>query len=126
MEGNDIHIGNDSAEGYRKFGLRDNSVSVEWAAHEQDYGRTVTFKTSTLDMKVWVVPAGALDEGGVPQPAYLNFRTALLTSPAGDEAQASRHHLHVSVAPAAGGQAAPERRPRLEEQLHALPAGPGG
>lgn len=38
---------------------------------------------------MWAVPPGLVDEGGKPQPAYLNFKTALLSSPVGDTAQAS-------------------------------------
>ena len=34
---------------------------------------------------VWVTPAGTMDEGGVEQPAYLNFDTTLLAAPLGNE-----------------------------------------
>jgi hypothetical protein len=37
---------------------------------------------------IWLTPAGTEDEGGVPQPAYLNFDTTLLGPPHGNEMQA--------------------------------------
>lgn len=40
-----------------------------------------------LQVVVWVTPAGTVDEGGKPQPAYLNFDVALLGPPAGNEMQ---------------------------------------
>jgi hypothetical protein len=36
---------------------------------------------------VWLTPAGTQDEGGVLQPAYLNFDIALMSPPAGNEMQ---------------------------------------
>lgn len=33
-------------------------------------------------MTIWLTPAGTFDEGGVEQPAYLNFDIALLAPPA--------------------------------------------
>ena len=36
-------------------------------------------------MVVWLTPAGTLDDGGVKQPAYLNFEVSLLGPPAGNE-----------------------------------------
>lgn len=35
-----------------------------------------------MSIMLWMTPAGTLDEGGVPQPAYLNFRQRLLHEPA--------------------------------------------
>ncbi len=35
-----------------------------------------------LSVIVYLTPAGTRDEGGVPQPAYLNFDAALLGPPA--------------------------------------------
>ena len=34
-----------------------------------------------MSIMLWMTPAGTLDEGGVPQPAYLNFRQRLLHEP---------------------------------------------
>jgi hypothetical protein len=39
-----------------------------------------------MSITFWMTAAGTLDEGGVPQPAYLNFRQALLQEP--DDASA--------------------------------------
>ncbi len=40
---------------------------------------------------VWVTAAGTVDEGGVEQPAYLNFDTTLLAAPLGNEMSVSVH-----------------------------------
>ncbi len=40
-----------------------------------------------LELIVWLTPAGTEDEGGVKQPAYLNFDTALLGPPHGNQMQ---------------------------------------
>jgi len=40
-----------------------------------------------VQVVVWVTPAGTLDEGGLEQPAYLNFDVALLGPPANSEMQ---------------------------------------
>ena len=45
---------------------------------------------------VWVTAAGTVDEGGVEQPAYLNFDTTLLAAPLGNEMSVS---LHPSISP---------------------------
>jgi len=42
-----------------------------------------------LQMLVWVTPAGTVDDGGVAQPAYLNFDVALLGPPSGNQMQVS-------------------------------------
>ncbi len=41
--------------------------------------------TDLLQVVVWLTPAGTLDDGGVKQPAYLNFEVSLLGPPAGNE-----------------------------------------
>ena len=41
-----------------------------------------------LQVVIWLTPAGTVDEGGLTQPAYLNFDTALLGPPTGHEMQA--------------------------------------
>ncbi len=38
-----------------------------------------------LQLTVWLTPAGTVDEGGVEQPAYLNFDAALLGRPSNNE-----------------------------------------
>ena len=38
-----------------------------------------------MNIVFWMTPAGTLDEGGMPQPAYLNFRQHLLKDPASPE-----------------------------------------
>ena len=38
-----------------------------------------------LQITIWLTPAGTVDEGGVQQPAYLNFDIALLGPPAGNQ-----------------------------------------
>ena len=38
-----------------------------------------------LQITIWLTPAGTVDEGGVEQPAYLNFDVALLGPPAGNQ-----------------------------------------
>lgn len=40
-----------------------------------------------LEVIVWLTPAGTTDEGGVEQPAYLNFDTGLLGPPHGNKMQ---------------------------------------
>ena len=55
-------------------------------------------------MIVWLTPAGTEDEGGVKQPAYLNFDTALLGPPHGNEMQVGlqlprRACSHSSILP---------------------------
>lgn len=58
---------------------------------------------------VWSVPPGLLDDGGKPQPAYLNFRTALLSPPVGDDAQVTfilppqTPAIYLALAPVAIG-----------------------
>ena len=42
-----------------------------------------------LQLLVWVTPAGTVDEGGVEQPAYLNFDIALLGPPSGNQMEVS-------------------------------------
>ena len=36
-----------------------------------------------INMVIYVTPAGTIDEGGIVQPAYLNFDAELLAPPAG-------------------------------------------
>ncbi len=43
-----------------------------------------------MNIVFWMTPAGTLDEGGVPQPAYLNFRQHLLQDPASPESFKAR------------------------------------
>lgn len=43
------------------------------------------FGVELMRVLVWVTPAGTMDEGGVEQPAYLNFDTTLLSAPLGNE-----------------------------------------
>ena len=38
---------------------------------------------------MWLTPAGTMDEGGVEQPAYLNFDAALLGRPSNNEMEVS-------------------------------------
>ena len=40
-------------------------------------------RADLLNLVVYVTPAGTLDEGGVVQPAYLNFDAELLAHPTG-------------------------------------------
>ena len=42
-----------------------------------------------LQLVMWVTPAGTMDEGGIQQPAYLNFDIALLGPPAGNRMEVS-------------------------------------
>ena len=49
-----------------------------------------------LQVVIWVTPAGTLDNGGLVQPAYLNFDAALLGPPASLEMQASAPSLVLS------------------------------
>ena len=42
-----------------------------------------------LQLTVWLTPAGTVDEGGVEQPAYLNFDAALLGRPSNNEMEVS-------------------------------------
>ena len=46
-----------------------------------------------LQVVIWVTPAGTMDDGGLVQPAYLNFDAALLGPPASHEMQASPHYI---------------------------------
>ena len=46
-------------------------------------------------MVVWLTPAGTEDEGGVKQPAYLNFDTALLSPPHGNHMHVRALHKHM-------------------------------
>lgn len=112
LEASDIHIDADAVNGTRTLRSHDDSVTVVWQPYEAGFGRTVSFATGaplsstaarsvllgcwnqgvgcnagTLELKIWSVPAGVLDEGGMPQPAYINFQLKLLASPKGDEAQ---------------------------------------
>ena len=43
-----------------------------------------------MNIMFWMTPAGTLDEGGVLQPAYLNFRQHLLQDPASPESFKAR------------------------------------
>lgn len=36
-------------------------------------------------MVIWLTPAGTMDDGGLKQPAYLNFELSLLGPPYGNE-----------------------------------------
>ncbi|BDA47657.1 hypothetical protein COCOBI_10-5080 [Coccomyxa sp. Obi] len=58
---------------------------VLWQLHREGLGNAVTITTELLEMVVWLTPAGTEDEGGVKQPAYLNFDTALLSPPHGNQ-----------------------------------------
>jgi len=42
-----------------------------------------------LQMVIWLTPAGTVDNGGMKQPAYLNFELSLLGPPAANEMQVS-------------------------------------
>ncbi|BDA46628.1 hypothetical protein COCOBI_09-0800 [Coccomyxa sp. Obi] len=55
-----------------------------WQLHRPDMGQAVEITTEMLSMTVFLTPAGTRDEGGIIQPAYLNFDTALLGPPASD------------------------------------------
>ena len=50
-----------------------------------------------MSIMLWMTPAGTLDEGGVPQPAYLNFRQRLLHEPADADSFKARSHLLCSL-----------------------------
>ncbi len=42
-------------------------------------------RADLLQITIWLAPAGTVDNGGVEQPAYLNFDMALLGPPAGNQ-----------------------------------------
>ena len=44
-------------------------------------------RADLLQITVWLTPAGTVDDGGVKQPAYINFDVSLLSPPAGNEMQ---------------------------------------
>ena len=50
-----------------------------------------------MSIMLWMTPAGTLDEGGVPQPAYLNFRQRLLHEPADADSFKARKRLLCSL-----------------------------
>ncbi|CAK0783229.1 hypothetical protein CVIRNUC_006428 [Coccomyxa viridis] len=58
---------------------------VLWQLHREGLGNTVEITTDLLQLTVWLTPAGTVDEGGVEQPAYLNFDAALLGRPSNNE-----------------------------------------
>ena len=45
--------------------------------------------TDLLQMVIWLTPAGTVDNGGMKQPAYLNFELSLLGPPGANEMQVS-------------------------------------
>lgn len=49
-----------------------------------------------MSIMLWMTPAGTLDEGGVPQPAYLNFRQRLLHEPADADSFKARTHFSAA------------------------------
>ena len=51
-----------------------------------------------MSIMLWMTPAGTLDEGGLPQPAYLNFRQGLLREPADADSFKARARLLCRVA----------------------------
>ncbi|KAK9905758.1 hypothetical protein WJX75_005871 [Coccomyxa subellipsoidea] len=63
----------------------DAELTVNWQKHRADLGESVELQTELMRVLVWVTPAGTMDEGGVEQPAYLNFDTTLLSAPLGNE-----------------------------------------
>ncbi|BDA44602.1 hypothetical protein COCOBI_06-0780 [Coccomyxa sp. Obi] len=52
-----------------------------WQRHCPALGQVVEINTDLLSIVVFRTPAGTRDEGGVLQPAYLNFDAALLKPP---------------------------------------------
>ncbi|CAL5220920.1 g3017 [Coccomyxa viridis] len=58
-----------------------------WQLHREGLGQAVELTTDLLQVVIWVTPAGTMDDGGLVQPAYLNFDAALLGPPASHEMQ---------------------------------------
>ncbi|KAK9841819.1 hypothetical protein WJX81_004991 [Elliptochloris bilobata] len=67
---------------HRWQGEDGKAFRMEWQLFRPGYGNTVELTTELMSIMFWMTPAGTLDEGGVPQPAYLNFRQRLLHEPA--------------------------------------------
>ena len=44
-----------------------------------------------LQVVVWLTPAGTEDEGGIAQPAYINFDVTLLEAPIGNRMEVRKH-----------------------------------
>ena len=42
-----------------------------------------------MQVVIWLTPAGTVDDGGLEQPAYLNFDVALLGPPSGNQMEVS-------------------------------------
>ncbi|KAK9830941.1 hypothetical protein WJX81_008357 [Elliptochloris bilobata] len=70
-----------------KFATSDDShLVLRWEMFRPRYGNTVELITDTLQVTVWLVPAGTVDRLGYSQPAYLEVDNKLLHEPADDTA----------------------------------------
>ncbi|BDA51510.1 hypothetical protein COCOBI_19-0650 [Coccomyxa sp. Obi] len=70
-------------------------------------GQAVELTTGLLSMIISLTPAGTRDEGGVLQPAYLNFDVALLGPPAsGMTGLVGETYAYAGAGPAAPAAAA--------------------
>ena len=68
-----------------------------------------------LQLTVWLTPVGTVDEGGVEQPAYLNFDAALLGRPSGNQMEVS---LLCRSVPAHSCSTQPRMQPHLAQSWH--------
>ena len=69
---------------------------------------------------MWITPAGTIDEGGVEQPAYLNFDVSLLGPPSSNEMQVWPQALTWHVHRAAHRLLPPARLLQDPQQAYAL------
>ena len=49
-----------------------------------------------MQVVIWLTPAGTVDDGGLEQPAYLNFDVALLSPPSGNQMEVSCCPDHIT------------------------------
>lgn len=69
-----------------------------------------------LQMVIWLTPAGTMDEGGLKQPAYLNFELSLLGPPASNEMK-----VRLLASPCAPPLSCTERCPSRMQQCYPCP-----
>ncbi|EIE21380.1 hypothetical protein COCSUDRAFT_56599 [Coccomyxa subellipsoidea C-169] len=81
LDGTQLEMAEDENEQEHILGLESGEMMLLWQLHCPGMGQAVEITTDLLWIVIYFTPAGTRDEGGVIQPAYINFDAALLEAP---------------------------------------------
>ncbi|CAK0784477.1 hypothetical protein CVIRNUC_007681 [Coccomyxa viridis] len=83
LDGKRLQMSTGETEQEHILALEQGELMINWEHHRAGLGQAVEITSDMLSVVAYLTPAGTLDEGGVVQPAYINFDADLLSPPAG-------------------------------------------